>query len=94
MSSVLCELLTRPRSQYRLTSVALGIGFIVIGLAGGFEQAFSNWGVVSALAAAGALLIICGAWVPERYLAGFFAFCIAVNIAAAAYALLNPQAGP
>jgi uncharacterized membrane protein YjjP (DUF1212 family) len=94
MSSALRELLTRPRSQYRVTAVALGIGFVAIGLAFGFEQQFSNWGVVATLVSAGALLVICGSLVPERYLAGFFAFCVTINVAAAAYALLNPQPGP
>lgn len=80
MSSALREFLTRPRSQYRVTAVALGIGFVVIGLAFGFEEQFSNWGVVATLVSAGALLAICGSLVPERYLAGFFAFCIASKI--------------
>ncbi len=87
MSGTLREILTRPRSQRRVMAVAIGIGFVVIGIAFGIDKQFSNWQVVTFLAGFGSVLAVSGFVLPERYLATFFAVCIAINVVAAAYAL-------
>lgn len=68
-------------------AVAVGIGFVVIGLAFGIDKQFSNWPVVAFLAGFGSVLTVCGLALHERYLATFFAICIAINVVAATYAL-------
>lgn len=87
MSGTLREILTRPRSQGRVMAVAIGIGFVVVGLVFGIDKQFSNWPVVAFLVGFGSVLAVCGFTLPERYLATFFAVCIAINVVAAAYAL-------
>jgi small basic protein len=88
MSGALREILTRPRSQHRVMAVAIGIGFVVIGIVFGIDKQFSNWPVVAFLAGFGSILAVCGFALPERYLAAFFSICIAINVVAAAYAVL------
>lgn len=81
--------MTRPRSQHRVMAVAIGIGFVLVGLALGIDKQFGNWPVVSFLAGFGSMLAVCGFVLPERWLATFFAICIAINVAAAAYAIFS-----
>jgi len=85
------EFMTRPRSQYRVMAIAIGVAFVGVGLAFGFEHHFGNWGVVAFLVGLGSALAIAGALVPERHLITFFAICVALNILGAMYALLYPH---
>ena len=87
MSGTLREFLTRQRSFYRVMAVAIGIALIVVSLAFGIEKQFANWSIVAFLGGSGIVLAVCGVLLPERYLAAFFALCVATNIAAATYAL-------
>ena len=86
--SELRAFLRQPRSFHRLSFGFVGVLFIAVGIGFGIEQRFSNLGVVAFLAGAGIALLAGSIWLAERYLAWFAAFCIALNIAAASYALL------
>jgi hypothetical protein len=85
------DFMTRPRSQYRIMAVALGVAFVAVGLAFGLERHFSNWGIVSFLVGVGTALTIGGVFVPGRHLVTFFAICVALNILGALYALFYPH---
>lgn len=71
-------------------AIALGLAFIAVGLLFGYDRRFSNWGMVAVLSVTGALLAAGALLVPERHLNRFFAFCLMLNIAATAYAVLYP----
>ena len=75
--------------MYRVMSLAIGVIFIGVGFTFALDAQFSNVGVVVFLVGVGCLLAICGLVLPEPYLVAFFTFCVAINIVAAAYALLS-----